>query len=907
MSMRIPSATYRVQLNKDFTFKDLHGIVDYLNTLGISTVYAAPVLEATPGSEHGYDVTDPHRINPEIGTQDELKKLSTTLKEKGMTWLQDIVPNHMAFNTANVRLMDVLERGTNSEYHNYFDIDWHHPSPALAGKLMVPFLGRELVNCIESGELKIEFSRHGFTVNYFDAKYPLSVCAYEYLSLFSDIPECEIVLKDLREITAQAEKAKSFREWSRKKSDWINALLNDAIKGDAIQKMLSRINEQKTKIKRLLEHQCYVLTCWKQTEREINYRRFFTVNSLICLRMEDEWNFAEYHSFLHALFKEDLFQGLRIDHIDGLNDPTGYLENLRRLFGDNCYIIAEKILEAREEMPPYWVLQGASGYQFLSHVNQLFTNKEGAKKLLRYYNDLVPDMPSYRKLVYLNKKLMLEKYMGGEWDNLVRYFFDLQLNTDFSATKLKQALGLIMLAMPVYRIYPRQIPLKGKNLKFMQDTFESALHLDSGCREELEFLKTIFTQPPGNSQHGDRILLFLRRLMQFTGPLTAKGVEDTTFYIYNALISHDEVGDAPSTLGISVQEFHSRMEARKRLTPLSLNATATHDTKRGEDGRLRLNVLSEAPELWQEKVTVWFAMNKQFKKNQDGREMPSINDEYFIYQSMVAGCPEDLKITDDWIKRLQTYLVKALREAKVNSNWEQPNEQYEEACMQFIEYILREEHKFLLSFLAFVKKICRHANLYTLGQVLIKLTTPGIPDIYQGCELWDLSYVDPDNRRAVDYRKRKKYLEQVMRKEKEGKNALFSFLATRRNDGMEKLFLTYKVLTFRKAHAELFIHADYISLDVTGAEPWAIAYARHFRDQWALVVIPFNLGRKDEQEASGINIWDNQYVLLPENAPVRWNNVFTNESILAKDHRMSMQEALKIFSVAMFRNSGMDT
>lgn len=881
--MHIPSATYRVQLNKEFTFSALADIIEYMNMLGVSTIYASPVFNATPGSLHGYDVTDPHSINPEIGSLEELKEMQTKLQTSNMTWLQDTVPNHMAFNTFNWRLMDVLERGEYSEYYNYFDINWHHPSPALKGKLMVPFLAGELDACLEKDEIKLSFSSQGFTIDYGGTKYPLSITAYKYLMLLDRIDNMYDAGDELHEMFVQGSAFLGYRDWAIQKRRWIDKLIDDKAKYQSISQLVLSVNKNKERLTHLLEHQHYVLTFWKTTEQEINYRRFFTINSLICLRMEDEAVFTEYHRMLYSFYNEKIIQGLRIDHVDGLYNPSQYIRRLRSLFGEECYIIAEKILEANEDVPQYWPLEGTSGYEFLSSVNQLFTNREGARALLRFYHELVPDVPSYSQLVFENKEMILRNYMAGEWENLVHYFFELNLQGKHSIERMKEAIGLMMLSMPVYRIYPRQIPLQGSNLRFMKETFDKALRVNPVYNEELLYLQSLTMTPPSDSGQHDRVLNFLNRLMQFTGPLTAKGVEDTTFYVYNPLISHDEVGDAPSTLGISIEDFHARMISRREVAPFSLNATATHDTKRGEDARMRLNVLSDFPAEWQLHVNEWFEMNRSIRSQLMGKPAPSINDEYFIYQSIVAGFPGDFTVTEEYISRLQEYLVKVVREAKVNSNWEQPDEAYEKACSQFVEQVLSSDHGFVNHFLPFMKKISGCANRYAIGQVLIKATAPGIPDTYQGCELPDLSYVDPDNRRAVNYKQRKSWLGKIRKAEQEGPENLLTFLRSHRNSGLEKLFVTWKALNFRRVNQSLFNDGAYIPVEVHGNKTSAIAFVRHFSGKWCLVAVP--LGASDASDC---------YIALPEESPSRWTNIFTGEILIFNNRRLFLQDMLTI-------------
>lgn len=882
--MYIPSSTYRVQLHKDFTLADLENIIDYLHALGITTIYAAPVVRAAPGSMHGYDVIDPHVINPEIGTPEQLRRISSRLKEKNMSWLQDIVPNHMAFHPLNWRLMDVMERGNASPYYHYFDIDWHHPAAHLNSKLQVPFLGKELEACIADQEIKVSFSEGGFTVDYFQTSYPLSLSAYSVL--FSAHPE---KVTGWKEFLKKAEALHDREAWQTHKMVFMKTIAGNEAEHFAVLELLETFNDDRQKLQQLLENQYYALTFWKHTEKQIGYRRFFTVNELICLRMEDDTVFDEYHKVLAKLYEERVVQGFRIDHIDGLKDPAGYIRNLRKRLGDDCYLIAEKILEAKESMPAQWPLEGTSGYEFLSHVSQLITNRKGARQLAAFYRELMPSLPAYQELVLANKRLILERYMAGEWDNLVRHLMSAGLSGNFQPERIRAALGLLMISLPVYRIYPEHVPLKGNDVVVMSEAFHKALGHGAAYRAELEYLQRLVTQPLDDAMR-ERVLDFLKRLMQFTGPLTAKGVEDTTFYVYNALISHDEVGDAPSTLGISVTNFHTRMAERQRVTPLSLNATATHDTKRGEDARLRLNVLCEFPDQWQQRVLQWFEMNRPFhQRTSKGSLAPSKNDEYYIYQAIVGGFPEELEVTPEWVARLQAYQVKVVREAKVYSDWGEPDAEYEAACSSFIRNILTPGSAFLTSLLPFMEKVSRAANRLALVQALIRITAPGIPDTYQGCELWDLSFVDPDNRRPVDYSRRKQYLDELIRKEREGKDALFGFLKDHCLHGVEKLFVTWKALNFRKHHADLFERGAYIPVQTTAKETAIVSYARHHEERWVIVTAPLGVGGAP---------YTDDALILPEHAPVQWHNVFTGETFHA-ERRILLSECFRSFPVAL--------
>lgn len=894
--MNIPSSTYRIQFHKDFTFSDLDSNLDYLRQLGVHTIYAAPVMKASAGSMHGYDVTDPHVINPEVGSFPAFRSSALKVKESGMQWLQDIVPNHMAYNPSNARLMDVFERGAVSPYYNYFDINWDHHNDELKGRVMLPFLGKELDAAIEDKEITLRFSdAAGLTLTYYDDSYPVNVNTWILLLGKSGDKPSGLKSAVTQYIDA-IRSGESLQLWSGKRKELISRLTTPAFK-EAITAIVSDINNRAAELKTVCEQQHYIFTCWKRTEREINYRRFFTVNSLICLAMERDDVFGEYHYFIHKLFNDGLIQGVRIDHIDGLNNPSEYLQKLRSLLGPRCYIVAEKILEHKEEMPGQWPLEGTSGYEFLSYVNRLFTDRLGAEKLIRYYYGLVPVTPPYEELVFANKKLILENHMAGELENLVEYFLSLELQGPHTRERMTAALSLLMLSLPVYRIYPEAIPLTGADHELMEETFTRAVKRNPSLYNEIEYLHDLCRDRRPEGVEKDAVVTFLRRLMQFTGPLTAKGVEDTTFYVYNPLISHDEVGDAPSVLGIPVEEFHELMIRRQATNPLSLNATATHDTKRGEDARIRLNVISGIPDRWIERVNEWMALNKPYRSFLDGADAPSLNDEYFIYQSILGGFPESFKPEPEWIDRLQQYLIKVVREAKAISNWESPHTAYEDACSSFIMNILQPGTAFVKSLTEFMKSIFPFAEVYSVAQAVVKITAPGIPDIYQGCELWDLSYVDPDNRRPVDYAKRKRLLTEFEEADKKGKFTFVRELLDRtREQGSSKLFATWKALNFRKANSRLFSTAAYIPLHARGFEAVALAYARATDSQWVVVVVPMALARKNVTSASQLK---DIFISLPVNAPTVWRNIFTGEEVESGRNDISLAKLLNDFPVAV--------
>lgn len=683
-----PVSTYRIQLNKDFTFLHLEKIIPYLYKLGVRTIYASPIFEATPGSTHGYDGTDPNKINPEIGTEQQLLRISEELKKRNMYWLQDIVPNHLAFHENNKWLMDVLEKGKSSEFAHYFDIIWDHPD--FNGRLMVPFPGSELEKILR-------------------AKSP--------------------------------------------------------------------------------EEKNYVITPWQDTDRKINYRRFFLVNALICTNIQDGKVFTNYHSLIKKLSDSKVFNGLRVDHVDGLYDPAKYLNDLRKLAGESSYIVVEKILEPGENMPEDWPVQGNSGYDFLGMVNNIFTDRGAEFELTALYYDITKDIKSVETQVKEKKAFILHNYMCGELDNLTRLYKEMGLAGDLNNNGIRNLIADYLISCPVYRYYGDDVPL---------------MERDKG--------KT-----------GKGVKRFYTRCMQFTGPLMAKGVEDTLMYTYNRFIGHNEVGDSSEFFGYSVQQFHSLMMYRSDHWRYSLNGTSTHDTKRGEDVRARLNALTCFSDEWSAQVKTWMDENKNAKTN----GWPDNNDEYLIYQTLVGSYPGP---EENYSNRLKEYLQKALREAKVHSNWAEPDEEYEQACINFTQKILEENSAFKKTFLPFYEKISYYGMFNSLGQLILKFTCPGIPDIYQGTELWDLSLVDPDNRRAVDYDLRMKILEQEQPLDK---------LINTYQSGEVKMALLRQLLQIRNQYTELLTEGEYVPIYISGKyNNHVLAFMRKHDRSAIIVIVP---------------------------------------------------------------------
>ncbi len=887
-----PISTYRIQFRKSFTLKDLEKQIEYFSLLGTGTIYASPIFKAKLGSEHGYDVINPTEFNPEVTTKDDFIRIAELFQNNHIGWLQDIVPNHMAFHPGNLWLMDVLEKGVKSEYHKVFDLEPGVPGPG--NRLMVPFLGADPESALKNQEIKLGWGKGNFTLNYFDNVYPVnSETFYQIMEEQKDSAPDMVIRtfkKHASDIT-QPHKKKFNTQWEEFKKKLHDLYSNNKDVAGFIDNTLKKYNSDEKLLQDILDKQLYELCHWQETEKRINFRRFFTVNGLICLRIEDPDVFDTFHSLISEMTEKGYFRGLRIDHIDGLNDPNGYLERLRNLTGKETYIVAEKILENDEELPDFWPLQGNSGYDFLAIVNNLLTSVKDHRKLRDLYKEVTNITSSPSELIYTNKKMILNTQMHGEWDNITACFnsfnfADYENKNEVSREEIKEAIGEFMLACPVYRLYPRNFPLRNSNRKLVKEIFETAEKRNPALKHPLGKLKEIILcEDKKDDNYYTKLDQFFARLMQFTGPLMAKGVEDTSMYQYNAFIAHNEVGDAINARGITIEEFHKQMITRSKKWPLTMNNTSTHDTKRGEDVRARLNVISELASEWAVKAHEWMQMNQKLKTRLDsGLLEPSLSVEYFIYQTLLGTFPFDGKADEKYLQRIDEYLVKALREAKRKVSWRDPDETYENTVCKFNRKILDPEHDFLKAFLPFQQKVAWRGVVNSLTQVTLKCSCPGVPDIYQGTELWDLTLVDPDNRQAVDYDAQHEMLKDLITRSQSEPVEMIKELTQNPFDGRIKLWLTFKLLQERKNNPELFLRGEYIPLEIIGAyKDHLMAFALKYKNNWMIVIVPLissSLSDKPEGEYLSQVLWKDTRVILPENTPRDWKNILSEKQTI---------------------------
>jgi (1->4)-alpha-D-glucan 1-alpha-D-glucosylmutase len=916
-------ATYRLQFTPDFGFAAAKSIIDYLATLGVSTVYASPIFKARPGSTHGYDVTDPNQLNPELGTPEEFEALIAAARAAGLTWLQDFVPNHMAYDSRNRMLMDVFEKGPGSPYFAFFDILWDHLRENLRGKIIAPFLGKPYGETLESGELHLQYGDGNFAVKYYDSVYPLRIESYATVvshdlnelkeRLGADHPDfikmlgIVVVLTNLADDPKADPLSRTAQMLLARDALWAMYRDNPAVR-QFVDRRVRQFNEDANLLDAMLAQQWFQFTYWRVATKEINYQRFFNINELISLRMEDERVFDYVHRLALGLLADGKIHGLRIDHVDGLYNPSEYVARLRRR-APGAYIVVEKILELSEQLPAHWPVAGTTGYDFMNYVNELFVDGATEERFQQIYSTFSGESLAYDELLYEKKKLIIERHLTGDLDNLTSLLKTISTTTrdaiDLAWEALMQAITEAAAVFPVYRTYIDGGEISEQERRQIEEAVAKAKVRNPTLERALDFLHQVLllNYPEHLAEDHKRLWLdFVMRFQQFTSPLMAKGLEDTAFYVFNRLVSLNEVGGNPGRFGMSVTDFHEAIARRARAFPHTMNATATHDTKRGEDLRARINVLSEMPDEWRRHVELWHEMNKPLKRTVEGEEVPSRNREYFLYQTLVGAWPFDERA--GLVERLKQYMLKAAREAKTHTFWLDNNSEYEDALLDFTEKLLTTSGEFLKSFTAFQKRVAYYGVFNSLAQAVIKLTVPGVPDFYQGTELWDLSLVDPDNRRPVDYELRRQLLGEL--RESAGSNAaaLAGQLLARPADGRVKLFVIYRTLQARREQRELFAQGDYLPLNVTGEHAaHVVAFARRQGERFAMTIAPRLLASVVGEDQLPVgDVWRDTTVELPEDAPRTLRNLFTDESLKATK-RVAVADALRHFPVALLNGA----
>ncbi|NLG04449.1 MAG: malto-oligosyltrehalose synthase, partial [Clostridia bacterium] len=707
--IRIPTALYRLQFNHDFKFSDASEIIAYLAELGISHVYASPVFLAKKGSLHGYDIVDPHKLNDELGTKADFDALTAKVSDYRMGWVQDIVPNHMAIDCRNRLLMELLENGPEVLALNHFDIEWNHQYESIRGRLLAPILGNTYAECLENGEIKLTYDQNGFSLCYYEHRFPLKMETYGIVlehdleKLKTDLGSSHSGLIKLLGVLFAIKNLPAAHQGDARKAQvsFTKAILWELYTSDqAIHNFIDFTLEQFNGIKgkpetftlldNLHTQQLYKLSFWKVATEELNYRRFFTVNDLISIRVEDEQVFRDTHQLIFELINQGRINGLRVDHIDGLYDPHTYLERLRRGAPDS-YIVVEKILSRDETLPNVWPVQGTTGYDFCNYVNQIFCKSENERSINSIYRRFTGLRIEYDHLLTDRKRIILLKHMAGDIDNLALLIKGVsgtdRRGSDITLYGLRKALIELMAFFPVYRSYINGTIFSNEDRLHLQRAIADARRTDPALSREFAFIERFLLlkyEPYISEEKKNEWTNVVMRFQQFTGPLMAKGFEDTVLYNFNRLISLNEVGSWPDTFGISNETFHRFNTKRVRLWPNTINSTSTHDTKRGEDVRARINVLSEIPEEWEMHLKLWSILNRKWKTITFNHSIPDSNDEYFFYQTLLGTFPTDISELDSFIPRIREYMLKSVREAKVHTAWITHDFEYEEGVMAFV-------------------------------------------------------------------------------------------------------------------------------------------------------------------------------------------------------------------------------
>lgn len=823
--MRIPYATYRLQFGQDFDFRKAADAAGYLSDLGIDTIYASPVFESL---DSGYDITDPLKVSASLGGYSGLKKLSSRIKELDMLYLQDIVPNHMAYNEKNKLIADLFKKGDSSRYHNYFDIDWNHCSRPLKGKVLAPFLDTAHHKAYMQKKVRLCWGPDGFYLDYCGLSFPLKDGSYEAVLGKSSPVDTK----------GHSGPQKLYRLY--KKDPNIKKYIDERIE---------KINNDRHEYFDLMERQVFRLTYWKVANEQINYRRFFTINHLICTSTQKEEVFLYLHQGIKKMVADGIADGVRVDHIDGLYNPLKYLKRLKRYLGIP-FIIVEKILAADEELPKEWPVWGTTGYDFLNQLNAVFCKAGSQKNFDRIYHRFIGEKFDLDRLLYTKKKLVVDRQMQGDVENLANLLLrsERMKNEETTLASLKKAITCLLASYPVYRTYAG-LKASGQDKKYIQAAAKVASYHEPELEYELSMLQEILS--------GTSNKKFRMKFQQYTGPVAAKGFEDTFLYNFNRLLSLNEVGSDPKIFGISLKKYYDFCAQRAKKWPNSLNATSTHDTKRGEDARARLNVLSEVPGLWEKKLSRWRKLNKN-KKAIEG--CPDKNDEYFLYQAMLGSYNGPIS---DFKKRMEVYIIKAIREAKVHTAWIKPDDRYEKGFLDFFIKVLGDD-VFMDDFSQFVSKISFWQSLNTLSQTLIKITSPGIPDFYQGTELQDYSLVDPDNRKKIDYQKRALLLKKIT--SEENSRDFFHNMLAGLGDGTAKMFLTKKALQARRENIDNFQTGDFKPFSVSGKfKENIIAFGRTLSQRCLVTLAPRFYSQLSEEGRIplGMAIYKDTQIHLP--------------------------------------------
>ena len=914
----LPASTYRLQIHGAFTLFDARDLVPYLQRLGIGAVYTSPYFAAAPGSTHGYDVTNHNELNAEAGGAEAHTAFTDAVRDAGLQHIVDFVPNHMGVDPAtNPWWRDVLAYGSGSRAAKFFDIDWNPFKRELHRKLLVPILGDQYGEVLERGELQLEYADPPgeLILKYFDTRLPVNTRSSPRLWPLRELPPADRQ-RVLAELNGTPGQPRSF---------------------DALHE--------------LLEQQPYRLANWRTASHEINYRRFFDVNTLAGLRVEDPSVFESIHQLLARLLREERVTGVRIDHPDGLFDPAKYFEMLQdvaagawdrqRAPGSRpLYVVAEKILSGRERLPGGWAVYGTTGYNFLNQVNGLFVEPANAKRMRRTYAKLTGWSQSFDDLLYETKRLIMDTSMASELTVLAHTLDRIgegnRKSRDFTMNSLRDMLEEVVACFPVYRTYVTEQGWGPDDRPALERAIVRARRRNPAMDASIfDFFREVMLPrdpddtpaiserrggyPPADASEVAERLRFAMKFQQYTGPLQAKGLEDTAFYRYNLLLSLNEVGGDPSRFGVSAADFHDLNRQRRHDWPYEMIATSTHDTKLGEDVRARIDVLSEIPEEWDREVAKWMRLNKPARTIVDGEPAPDRNDEYRFYQALVGAWLPGDTASPEFVKRLQVYMTKAVKEAKLRSSWINPDEAYENAVARFVEHVLTgpAAARFLPAFVPFQERVARVGLVNALSQVVLKIASPGVPDFYQGTEMWDLTLVDPDNRRPIDFAARRAALDRVdalLSRPPAGRVAAMPDLLRNWHDGTVKMLVTAAALRLRRDASDLFLDGDYLPLETDAPfDGKVVAFARVLggsgdpkQPNVAIAIAPHLVARMTtlERPVPVADVWKTARILLPPPlASLTYTDVFTGADLKPAQKNDSawlfVGQALRVLPVAL--------
>jgi len=877
---RIPSSTYRVQLHHGFTFDNAAGIADYLQELGISHIYSSPYLQAMPGSTHGYDVVDHRRVNEELGGVEAHRRFCARLAEVGLGQVLDIVPNHMSLGRENHYWWDVLENGTSSRYASFFDIDWQPQEERLRDKVLVPVLADQYGRVLQAGDIKVARKDNRFVVGAASQEFPVSPLSLPAIL----VRAAEYAKSDtLNFLAASYGRLPVPEYWDRRlilarhrDKLVLDGLLQrvcfeEANVCEAINRSVNELNANLDGLDDFLNQQNYRLSYWKTADQQLGYRRFFDVNTLIGLRIEREHVFEETHALVLEWLRLGVLDGVRVDHPDGLRDPLEYFRRLRQEAPD-AWIVGEKILEPGEFLPESWPIEGTSGYDFLNAALGVLVQPEGLAELGEFYAEFTGRSTDFVAIAHDKKINVTQEALGSDVNRLASLFVNIcecnRNQRDYTRAEIRRSIREVAACFKIYRTYV--VPERQEISEEDRNTISSAIDCAKQYRQDIDgglfdFLGDVLSMKVTGKLESE----FVARFQQFTSPVMAKGVEDTAFYCFNRLTAMNEVGGDPGRDGLSIREFHDYCTKMQETHPLTMTALSTHDTKRSDDVRARLVVLSEIPERFAAAVERWSENTKLYRSEAVDRST-----EYFYYQTLIGAWP----IAAD---RMKLYMQKAMREAKEQTTWVARNKEYEEALESFIDTSLVDE-ALLHEVGEFVKGIEAAGWKNSLAQTLLKYTSPGIPDLYQGAELWDLSLVDPDNRRPVDYKLRRRLLQEM-------KRMTAKQVMERASEGLPKLWTIYHALQLRGQHRDWFdASAGYSPLQVRGRKSLHAVGA--MRGDRVITVVPrWNMKLGGD--------WAETSIELPADGKTRWLNRLTGA--MANGGRIALGELLKDFPVAL--------